>query len=214
MICKFIQTRIGSNLEWFVEQEGTVICNVKAPFERGQINMHLNYTNEMNQRLYFNPSDRTYGASMKDRFSFKLFQGDEMIGMVSAPNKMLKGWFKSYQYREVVINGVPYYLYEVGFGYKGLFLRIYRGDELIAIAEINLVVTNFRDTYTIYAVSVRDLPYMMPLLLHYDVTAHGDITQMAVASVKVTIRNTIQPDLIAKYDPEFIPRIKAMHGIE
>lgn len=214
MICRVIQQRAGSRLEWLVEQDGTALCKAVAPFERGRFNIHVEFANGEKYRMYFNPSDKQYGASMTARFSFKLLQDEQLISLVNAPNKMLKGWFKSYQYRVVNFKGTPYYLYEVGFGYKGLYLCIYREEELIAVVQKDLVVRNFLDTYTIYGLDEKDLPMMMPLLLHYDTMANGDITQMAVSSVKVTTRNTIQPELIAKYDPEFIPRIKAMHGIK
>ena len=43
-------------------------------------------------------------------------------------------------------------------------------------------------------------------------TAHGDVMEVAVHSDVHKKVNTIQKELITKYDPEFIPRVKAMQA--
>ena len=69
---------------------------------------------------------------------------------------------------------------------------------------------NFQDEYKIYATSDDFIRPIMALLIQYDMTSHGDVMEVAVRSVKHKKVNTMQKELIAKYDPEFIPRVKAI----
>lgn len=39
------------------------------------------------------------------------------------------------------------FLYEVGLGYKGLYLCIYQGEHLIAIVDKELIVKNYKDRF-------------------------------------------------------------------
>ena len=137
---------------WFATQKDSdPLCTAISPFEKGQINIELDYSSGDKTRLYYNPSDTSYGNSLFDRLSFKLLDAsNHLIGTISAENKKMKGFLQSYTYRVMRINDKAYYLYEVGFGSRGLFLCIYDGEELIAIAEKSLTVINYKDSeYTV-----------------------------------------------------------------
>ena len=54
---------------------------------------------------------------------------------------------------------------------------------------------------------------LMFSIIRYDMLNHGDSFEIAVYSQKKKIVNTIQKELISKYDPEFISQIKMKDGI-
>lgn len=213
MIFQLEQIKTGFNMAWITDAKGASVATAICPLQRGQVNVNIDYPDGSSQRLYYNPSDTSMGSSLLDRLTFKLYVGDEMVGSIVGKNQKVKGLFQSYPYRNMNFQGNNYYLYEVGFGKKGLYLCIYRDEKLIAIADKELKVVNFQDKYTVYALDQRDIPAIMPLLMHYDMTAHGDVMEIAVRSVKWKSVNTIQKELIAKFDPEFIPRVKRLDGV-
>ena len=213
MIFTVSQVKTNFNMAWIAECDDKAVAGATCPFEKGKLTITIDYDKGVKDKLYYNPNETSNGTSLVDRLSFKLFSGEERIGTVLGRNQKVKGFLQSYPYRVLTIGEKDYYLYEVGFGRKGLYLCFYEEDKLIAIADKNLVVINYRDEYKIYAESDKHIEIIMPLLLHYDMTAHGDMMSISALSVKRKIVNTIQKELIAKYDPEFIPRIKAMHGI-
>ena len=110
----------------------------------------------------------------------------------------------------MMFDGDEYFLYEVGFGHKGLYLCIYRGEELIAIADKELTVINYQDKYTVYTKNDEFIQFIMPLIMHYDITKYGDVMDISLRSVKKSVVNTIQKELRAKYDPNFILQIKQL----
>lgn len=213
MIFEIQQTKTNFNMVWIAKQENKTIATAISPFEKGQLNIEIDYLDNNKFRLYYNPNDASLGTSFTDRFSFKLLCNEIVVGHIVGKNQKVKGLFQSYSYRIMNFQNTNYYLYEVGFGNDGLYLCIYKENELIAIADKDLKVINYKDHYTVYALNENYLKILLPLIMHYDITAHGDMMEIAVRSVRKKKVNTIQKGLIAKYDPNFIPRIKAMDGI-
>lgn len=214
MIFKIEQVRTNFNMVWMATENSINLCTAVSPLEKGCLNIIMDYPSGEKHRLYYNPSDTSHGTSLIDRLTFKLFDGDNLIGTVVGQNKKVKGFLQSYPYRVLKTGNEEFFLYEVGFGSKGLFLCIYKGDELIAIADKDLIVINYQDKYTVYSESSEYASIIMTLIMHYDITAHGDMMEISLASVKKKKVNTIQKELIAKYDSSFIPKIKAYEGIE
>lgn len=214
MIFKFEQTRTSYDMEYFARDiRGKTICIAKAPFQVGGFNIYVDcITSEY--RMYFNNRDTTWGTSSRDRYKFRIFdKNDSLIGESKMIPIKVDGFLQSYWSLELDLNGVKYNMYEVGFGKEGLFLCFYREDkELVAIAEKELKIVDFKDKYTVYSVSDEDSKYIAMLLLNYDVTQYGDVGEIAVKSVVTKSKFTISKEAKAKFDPEFIPRIKAMHG--
>lgn len=208
MIFKIEQLRTGFNMVWIATKDGKNLCTAIAPFEKGCINITMDYFNEEKCRLYYNPTDISNGKSLIDRMKFRLFLQDEEIGSICGRNKKVKGFLQSYTYRSLEIGSDEYFLYEVGFGNKGLYLCIYKGDELIAIAEKALLVKDYQDSYVVYADSDENISFIIPLVLYYDISAHGDMMEISLASVKRKKVNTIQKELINKFDDSFIKKIK------
>lgn len=204
-----VQTKANFNMEWVACCGEEVISVAKSPFERGQFNIYVDFRDSLNQRMYFNPSDKTWGTKLKDRMSFKLFEGEDKIGyIVGQPKKI--GFLKSYLYYEFEYKGKLYLGYEVGFGSNGLFFCIYEGEHTIAIVTKNLHVENFKDKYTAYLIDEKYASVVILFTLYYDSVAFGDKGEVAVFSIQRQGVNTIQKELIAKFDTAFIPAVLAM----
>lgn len=210
MIFEVQQVKTNFNMVWMAGQAKKSVATAICPFEKGQLNIVIDYFDKDKFSLSYNPNAATIGASLLDRLSFKLIHNEEVVGSIVGKTQKVKGFLQSYPYRIMSFQDANYYLYEVGFGNDGLYLCIYKEDQLIATAEKDLKVINFQDHYTIYALNEEDLKIIMPLIMHYDITAHGDMMEIAVRSVKKKKVNTIQKELIAKYDSEFIAKVKAL----
>lgn len=213
MIFEIQQTRTNFNMVWIAEQGKKSIATAICPFEKGQLNIAIDYFDKDRFCLSYNPNDTSFGTSLLNRLSFKLIHSEKVVGSIVGKNQKVKGFLQSYPYRVMNFQDANYYLYEVGFGNDGLYLCIYKENQLIAIAEKDLKVVNFQDHYTVYALNEDDLKIIMPLIMHYDITAHGDMMEIAVRSVKKKKVNTIQKELITKYDSTFIMTIKQKDGI-
>ncbi|HBM98603.1 MAG TPA: hypothetical protein DD413_04185 [Ruminococcus sp.] len=213
MIFEIQQVKTNFNMVWMAEQAKKSIATAICPFEKGQLNIVIDYFDKDRFSLTYNPNDGSLGTSLLDRLSFKLIHSENVVGSIVGKNQKVKGFLQSYPYRVMNFQDINYYLYEVVFGNDGLYLCIYKDDQLIAISEKDLKVVNFQDHYTVYALNEDDLKIIMPLIMHYDITAHGDMMEIAVRSVKKKKVNTIQKELIAKFDSAFIAAIKQRDGV-
>lgn len=216
MIFEINQTRTSFRMEYVAQDIKTkTICIAKVPFQKIGLDIFFKF-DDITNRMYFNNRDTTYGTSAEDRMKFRIFDSeDALIGESKMVPIKGHGFLQSYWRLELNLDGVKYTLYEVGFGHDGLYLCIYKEDkELVAIVDKQLRVIDFQDKYTVYSDSEEHSKYIMYLVLHYDITKYGDVGQRAMHSDKKKIVNTISKEAKAKYDPDFIPRIKAMHEAE
>jgi hypothetical protein len=200
-------------MEWEVLSGTELVGKATSPFESGRFTAQIALSNAQQQTLYFNPSDTSYGSKLIDRMSFKFFSGDTFAGKIVGKTRKTGKLFGAYPYYEFSWNDNLYFAYEVGFGSKGLFICLYDGEELIAVVDKQLRVVNFKDTYTAYMANSKYTTIVIPFMIYYDVTAYGDVMERAVLSVHKKNVTTLQKELIAKYDPDFIPRIKVLEGI-
>ena len=213
MILNIQQTKSNFHMEWTVsDKNNELYAFVKAPFVVGKFQADVFFQDKAQLSLYYNPYDASYGTKLKDKLSFKVLQDGALLGKILGQTKAV-GFLKSYPYYEFTFNGEVYYGYEVGFGSKGLYLCIYKGEQLVAIVDKALRVINYKDAYTAYLLDEQYAKAVVALVVYYDVVAYGDLMQIALLSVQEKRVNTVQKDLIAKYDPAFIPMIKAMDGI-
>ena len=141
-----------------------------------------------------------------------MFENNTVVGKLVGRTKKT-GFLKAFAYYEFQYDNNVYYGYEVGFGSKGLYLCIYQEEELIAIVDKKLRVVNYRDVYTAYMLNDEDLKVVVPFVVYYDSVAYGDVMEVAVLSVKEKRVNTIQKELIEKYDSSFIELIKERDGL-
>lgn len=213
MLLNIQQTKSNFHMEWTVTDKNCQMYSfVKAPFVTGKFQADVYFDDKTQYSLYYNPYDTSYGTKMKDKLSFKVLQDGECLGKIVGQTKAV-GFLRSYPYYEFSFNHGLYYGYEVGFGSQGLYLCIYKDNQLIAIVDKALRVINYKDSYTAYLLDEQYAKAVIALVVYYDVVAYGDLMQIALLSVKERRVNTVQKELIAKYDPAFIPKIKAMEGI-
>ena len=200
-------------MQWSVtDKNGSKYANITAPFVTGKFEATVAIESGETVLLYYNPYDKSWGEKLQDRLSFKVLSNTGKLGHILGKTRKI-GFLKGYAYYEIVFGDEIYEGYEIGFGHKGLYLCIYKQERLIAVIDKKLATVNFKDFYTVY---MECATYAMPVLAfltYYDVTAYGDLMDVAVLSLKERIVVTPQKELIAKYDPDFIPRIKAMEGI-
>lgn len=212
MIVDIVQTKTNFNMEWRASSNEQEIAIGIAPFIKGKFQVQIDYNKGRKIDLYYNPLDTTWGTKLSDRLSFKIFEDSELIGKLVGATKKI-GLLKSYAYYDASFEGEQYYAYEVGFGSKGLYLCIYKNEELIAIVDKALKVINFKDTYRAYIKNKADFDIVMLFTIYYDATSYGDVMEIAVLSVKEKRVNTIQKELINKFDQSFIDSIKANETI-
>lgn len=215
MILSIIQTKTNFDMQWeILDKTNEYIATAISPFTQGKYEILLTYKDKRQEEqiLYFNPTDTTWGNKMVERMSFKILKNNEKIGHIVGQVQKT-GFLKGYPYYEIVYEGNLYYGYEVGFGKKGLYLCIYKGESLIAIVDKQLKVINYQDVYNIYFEDSMYIPVLLPFILYYDSTAYGDMMEVSLISIKTKQVITRQKELIAKYDPTFIPRIQKMDDI-
>lgn len=209
MILFIKQTKANFDIEWEISgatSSRTAIA--KAPFTKGKFETEIVYDDMRKQNLYYNPQDTTWGNTLKDRMSFKVFVDKNKVGsIVGGQTKKVSGFLQSYNYYEFTLENETYYGYEVGFGKKGLYLCIYKGEELIAIVQKNLKVVNFKDSYVAYLEDEKYMSVVVPFSIYYDVTAYGDVMEWSTLSIKEKRVNTTSKELRSKYDADFIKRV-------
>lgn len=207
MIVRLEQEKTNFELTYRFTQGNETICFARSPFQTGKFDMDIRYADGTVRQFHF---DSSVGSSLKERLSFKLFENGTRIGTFVGATKGL--FFKGYTYYELEYQGRIYAFYEVGLGTKGLYLCLYDGDRLLAMAGKDRVVKNYQDTYTLYLKSGTDFPLLSAALLYYDVVSYGDFMKLSVHSTKRTIVIARNKELLAKYDPDFIAQVRAIDG--
>ncbi len=216
MILHINQTLHFKDFAWEIKtSDGQQFAMAEAPFSTKKYEIFLNYSDGTFLRMYFNPEDTTWGTKRADRASFKLFDNlsnSNRIGLIAQKSELL-GFLKSYIYRDFELYGETYQCYEIGMGGKGMFLCIYHNGKLVVTIDKSLQVINYNDTYTAYLFEEKYAKIAVAFALYYDSVACDSMYNRSLYSRKVTITYTIQKSLREKYNPDFIPQVKSMHGI-
>ena len=208
MIFDIIQTKTSFNMEWRAQAGDVVIAQAEAPFMPNMFLAEVRCDGEI-RKIINDPSDKSFGTSLIDRLTFRIYDADRYVGFIRGNTKRVKGFFASYPYYEYVDGDVTYTMYEVGFGSKGLYLCIYRDEELLAVVEKDLVTVNFADKYICYLSDESQALIVTTAVIYYDVVSYGDFMNIAVYSKKKSVVNTYQKELKAKFDASFIDKVKA-----
>lgn len=118
------------------------------------------------------------------------------------------------------INGIYYWelkhcndvyrFYEVGLKKKGIYLCVYRNDELVAIVSKTMKTRHFSGSYEIYAKNDVSVEILLLFSSYWDITRWMEVESCSVNHVL----NTWQKELKEKHDENFILEIKKMHGIK
>ena len=212
MIFDIVQTKTSFDMHWAILDGEENLAEAESPFMPNMFLAEVRSPSSL-RKLIYDPNNTSYGTSLTDRLTFRVFDKDHYIGYIVGRTQKVKQFLGSYPYYEYVEDGVTYLVYEVGFGHKGLYLCFYRDNQLFCVVEKDLITVNFRDRYKCYLLESALLPVVATFVIYYDVVSYGDFMNIAVYSRSKSVVNTYQKELKKKFDPAFIPRIKAMDGI-
>ena len=209
MIFTMKQEKTNFSMSWKVEEKGSTIAEIEAPFIRGQFIAEIRRGDKV-QKLFFNPRDTRFGTGLEERMAFRIHEDNapvgKMVGRTMRTGRLLGG----YPYYEVDYRGEAYSGYEIGLGREGLYQCLYKGDQLIFTAEKALKTVNYQDHYEGYLLDRKDLDVALPFLVYYDVIEYGDLMEVSMGSVKKKVVHTVSKELKAKFDPDFIPKVTAL----
>lgn len=113
-----------------------------------------------------------------------------------------------YEYFELMVNNEMYLVYETGLGANKHFYSIYKNDVLLAVIHKPDRVKNNLDEYVCYLDNADDFISVALFCLFLESTAYYNID--AIGNTDECVQTvTVQKELIEKFDPSFIERIKA-----
>lgn len=130
-------------------------------------------------------------------------------------SKKGQGLFGRYAYWSFVYQEHTYDLYEVGLGRDGIYLCIYQDDVTVAQCQLHTKVVNYENEYTMYAVDDLSKSLLVMIMTLWDVQGWfldklpeidgaQDLSKKAHHNTNQYSVSTLQKDLKAKYDPNFI----------
>ena len=137
------------------------------------------------------------------------FSLDNRTGSIFYCGKKGSNFLNGIYFWSFVLNGEIYNTYEVGFGRKGIYLCVWKDDQLIAIISKKTHTKKFESNYSIYAENCQDFEFLIVINAYWDISRYF----ISSSGEEWHTLNTWQKELKNKYDTEFIPRIKAMDGI-
>ena len=213
MIVEVEQYYTGKDMLWMFSRGDRSVCAALLPVVAGEFNVRFDFNGGDKLNLYYNPTDTRFGTSLRERLSYKVFEDERLVSIITNEYKKCKGLFQSYEYAVMEFNGDKYCLYEVGLWKDGLFLCLYQNDRLVAIAEKELTTVNFKGKYHVYIEDETCIEPLFLMMIRYDITKYAVFDEVAIHSKKIKLVKTVQKELNAKFDPEFIERVKAQEGI-
>ncbi len=207
------QTKTNFNMAWEVlDKDNQRYAFIDAPLAMGYFEATAVFRNHTPKRLYHNTHDKTWGSSVADRLNLKIFENqNDYVGTMEGVTEKI-GFLKSYIYHKIEYKGTVYSAYEVGFGNKGLYLCIYKGDKIIAIVNKKLRVINYKDSYVCYLENEEDADMVISYVVYYDMVSYGDWLDISLYSGEEKLVVTLQKELKAKFVADFIPKIIAQDG--
>lgn len=121
---------------------------------------------------------------------------------------------------ELSLYGKTIQLWRVSFRREGLFCCMYYDNELIGMIEKDLIVFHNLDSYTLYTEHEEYGLFLVVAALLWDIGSYRKFN-VGIGYNEQTkskiFRNkrkdyaaaTVRPDILEKYDPDYIPRIRA-----
>lgn len=118
------------------------------------------------------------------------------------------------EYNDIVLNDIIYKMYESGLGANQHYFSIYKDNTVVAVIHKDDRVVNFLNTYTLYAENKESMDVALICAMFLESTAFCDRTGGIGNSIVDSPYYTAQKGLREKYDSSFIPKIKALEGID
>lgn len=145
------------------------------------------------------------GSNKKFR-SYNIIQNDNIVGEVYQTEHK-KNIFSKYDYIKCFYNQKEYNLYSVGLGERGV-CSLYCEEEQIAQIEKDGIVYNDLHDYDIYSIDENNAFIAVLMSCYMYVIACYKPGVKVTESVKKNYSKTTNKDLISKYNPEWINRVK------
>lgn len=120
---------------------------------------------------------------------------------------------KRYYWWEIKISGKSYQMYRVGLGNNGYYYQLNQGDTVVAMIEKEIVVIDFCDEYDIYIDDAAAEKAALAAVAYIDLSFHNHYLEETARGKEKIIEITKLPEVLEKYDPNFIPRMRKQEGM-
>jgi len=213
MIINVIQTQRQPKPEFTIE-------NIVEKVHMGEAIAHSynsTYANIENKRYDFDstryPAVNNKGIKIK-KFNINVSDGSciELYDDIIVTKKVLFVPI-GYSFFRVIYSDIEYLVYEIGMGNDKHYFNFYENDKLIGIIHKHDRVIDFKDTYTLYFEDKDTSILASVFTIFVDCGLYADVGKVSGGSDEAVAFFTPQKELKEKYDPTFIPRIKALHNM-
>lgn len=213
MIIEFLQTERSPRSSYVFESiSGEVIAKTTSTYRNGIVGL------ECQGKKYFlnlNVKRKEINGAKQKVSELKMEDAlyAEIFPAVAVLRKVLFIPI-GYVYTVLLIEGQEYRCYEVGIGKKQHYFCVFRGETTVAVIHKADIVKNCKNTYVIY-IDDKYVPYIgiIALSVYIDTFFCHNFGDLAAIGTEDTSYYSAQKEVREKYDPGFIPRIKAMDGI-
>ena len=175
---------------------GTILLNGQFKNTKAQLKINPYFGDRIQEDIGWKESCGTFSL-------------DNITGDIFYCGKKGSNFLNGIYFWSFVLNNEIYNAYEVGFGRKGIYLCVWKNDQLIAVISKKIHTKNFESNYSIYAENCQNFELLIII------SAYWDISRYFVSSSGEEWHTlyTWQKELKNKYDPEFIPKIKEIDKI-
>lgn len=159
------------------------------------------------------PNRKEADGTIRQNVALVDMAGERIV--IDYVSKKGQGLFGRYAYWNFIYQNHAYDLYEVGLGKDGIWLCIYQDGLTIAQCQLHTTVVNYENEYTMYAQDdiSKELLVMIMTLWDVqgwfldkikDVEGAKDLTKKANHNKTRYSLSTVQKELKARYNPDFI----------
>lgn len=152
----------------------------------------------------------------KNRLVCDVFLNDNLIGGIFqwlVVQKKILFIPVGYDYYGLAFNDMNFQIFEVGLGGDQHYLCFYKDDKLISIVHKHMRVINNLDTFTAYLEDEEYLSAVCIFTLYLDELDYYNSNEVVVHKESNEEYISSNEELNKKFDPTFIPRIKAKMGM-
>lgn len=220
MIFRVVQIERGVHPQYaFMTLSGDSLGEVTTIDNRISIKCSISYMKSKYTTLFSPQEALSKGAGLREAMKYRIFVGDKEIGYfvgdVKQTGKKVLGLFaKGYEFYRIHYSGLDYSCYEIGLGNQGHYFCLYdSNDSLIAVIQHDIDVTNRKDDYICYVDGEKYSVLVAIFAIYSDFARNPDIEIMGYSKEHKAVYST-DKELLAKYDPNFIPRIISRDGSE
>ena len=177
---------------------GTSLCN---KFLSGKLNL----------------LSKQYQLEITNISSFPVMSNNEQIGYVAQKfNKTGKFlcFETGYSFYEFKCEDNTFSVYDIGLGKNQHFYQFEKDNETVAIIHKPDRVVNRKDYYLCYSLDEKMMLPMSLWCLFLEASAYYDINAAGEGTIVTTRAYKSQKVIREKYNPSFIPKIKALDNVE